>query len=177
MPLLYGEGENAFLRLQLEILKVSDDESIFAWQGENNGNVLAPSPSSFRGFKDAAFEVVVKDRPEYTMTQKGLRAELRLIREETTRSDVRLLAPLNIKNSQGQLAMILQADSRITRYKRYCRTAVCSFDPEDVTRYSPSGVEVVYVSQDLRQIYAQPSVFTCTSGNRKAQCRRSDQVG
>jgi hypothetical protein len=31
MPLLYGEGKNAFLRLQLEILKVSDDETIFAW--------------------------------------------------------------------------------------------------------------------------------------------------
>ena len=29
MPLLYGEGKNAFLRLQLEILKVSDDEAIF----------------------------------------------------------------------------------------------------------------------------------------------------
>jgi hypothetical protein len=32
MPLLYGEGgSRAFRRLQLEILKTSDDESIFAW--------------------------------------------------------------------------------------------------------------------------------------------------
>src|SRR2546423_857263 len=31
MPLLYGEGRNAFMRLQLEILKNSPDESIFAW--------------------------------------------------------------------------------------------------------------------------------------------------
>jgi hypothetical protein len=31
MPLLYGEGKKAFLRLQLEILQQSDDESIFAW--------------------------------------------------------------------------------------------------------------------------------------------------
>jgi hypothetical protein len=31
MPPLYGEGEKAFARLQLEILKTSDDESIFAW--------------------------------------------------------------------------------------------------------------------------------------------------
>jgi hypothetical protein len=29
MPLLHGEGKNAFLRLQLEILEVSDDEAIF----------------------------------------------------------------------------------------------------------------------------------------------------
>ncbi|KAK3671330.1 hypothetical protein LTR78_008790 [Recurvomyces mirabilis] len=32
MPLLYGEGSRAFLRLQQEILRYIDDSSIFAWQ-------------------------------------------------------------------------------------------------------------------------------------------------
>jgi hypothetical protein len=31
MPMLYGEGPRAFVRLQEEIIKKSDDESIFAW--------------------------------------------------------------------------------------------------------------------------------------------------
>ena len=31
MPLLYGEGRKAFVRLQHEIINQSDDESIFAW--------------------------------------------------------------------------------------------------------------------------------------------------
>ncbi|KAI0506384.1 hypothetical protein F5B22DRAFT_650774 [Xylaria bambusicola] len=31
MPLIYGEGTKAFLRLQQEILRVSDDQSLFAW--------------------------------------------------------------------------------------------------------------------------------------------------
>lgn len=31
MPLLYGEGVRAFMRLQEEIMKTSDDQSIFAW--------------------------------------------------------------------------------------------------------------------------------------------------
>ncbi|KAI0862137.1 heterokaryon incompatibility protein-domain-containing protein [Xylaria cubensis] len=31
MPLIYGEGRKAFLRLQQEILRVSDDQSLFAW--------------------------------------------------------------------------------------------------------------------------------------------------
>ncbi|KAM0712011.1 hypothetical protein Q7P37_011105 [Cladosporium fusiforme] len=31
MPMLYGEGSKAFLRLQEEIMKQSDDHSIFAW--------------------------------------------------------------------------------------------------------------------------------------------------
>jgi Heterokaryon incompatibility protein (HET) len=36
MPLLYGEGKKAFMRLQLEIIRKSDDESIFAWRREPN---------------------------------------------------------------------------------------------------------------------------------------------
>jgi hypothetical protein len=31
MPLLYGEGEKAFHRLQEEIMRTSDDQSLFAW--------------------------------------------------------------------------------------------------------------------------------------------------
>ncbi|KAI6038690.1 heterokaryon incompatibility protein-domain-containing protein, partial [Pisolithus marmoratus] len=31
MPMLYGEGKNAFQRLQLEIIRISSDHSIFAW--------------------------------------------------------------------------------------------------------------------------------------------------
>jgi hypothetical protein len=31
MPLLYGEGERAFVSLQEEIMKNSDDQSLFAW--------------------------------------------------------------------------------------------------------------------------------------------------
>lgn len=32
LPLIYGEGDNAFLRLQEEIIRNSDDHSIFAWE-------------------------------------------------------------------------------------------------------------------------------------------------
>ncbi|KIN98173.1 hypothetical protein M404DRAFT_63384, partial [Pisolithus tinctorius Marx 270] len=31
MPILYGEGKNAFLRLQLEVIRTANDQSIFAW--------------------------------------------------------------------------------------------------------------------------------------------------
>lgn len=48
MPLLYGEGQKAFLRLQFEILAMSDDESIFAWilAGKISG-LLAQSIGAF----------------------------------------------------------------------------------------------------------------------------------
>jgi hypothetical protein len=55
MPMLYGEGERAFLRLQYEISKESNDNSIFAWQnvdGIEDVNVghglLAEHPRHFR---------------------------------------------------------------------------------------------------------------------------------
>ncbi|KAF2185713.1 HET-domain-containing protein [Zopfia rhizophila CBS 207.26] len=51
MPMIYGEGENAFQRLQLEIMKTSDDQSIFAWSGRSDKEgrgLLAISPREFQ---------------------------------------------------------------------------------------------------------------------------------
>ncbi|KAK3904266.1 vegetative incompatibility protein HET-E-1 [Staphylotrichum tortipilum] len=46
MPIMYGEGDNAFLRLQEEIMKRSDDHSIFAWGLFNNpGSHLPHHPA------------------------------------------------------------------------------------------------------------------------------------
>jgi len=53
MPMVYGEGKKAFHRLQLEIIRMSNDQSIFAWGfNEDNGrtgSILADDPSFFRG--------------------------------------------------------------------------------------------------------------------------------
>ena len=46
MPLIYGEGSKAFSRLQEEIIKVSDDHSIFAWTW-----IVELSDPSMRGQK------------------------------------------------------------------------------------------------------------------------------
>ena len=51
MPMLYGEGKKAFHRLQLEIIRTSNDHSIFAWgcsEGSvRTGSILADDPSFF----------------------------------------------------------------------------------------------------------------------------------
>ena len=53
MPMIYGEREKAFLRLQQHIIQKSKDESIFAWATEFPGNtktffgVFAPSPLAY----------------------------------------------------------------------------------------------------------------------------------
>ncbi|KAL4070101.1 hypothetical protein V8B97DRAFT_2047973 [Scleroderma yunnanense] len=54
MPMLYGEGKRAFQHLQLEIICMSDDQSIFAWgathfrDGGQTGSILADNPSFFQ---------------------------------------------------------------------------------------------------------------------------------
>lgn len=49
MPLLYGEGEAAFYRLQEELMKSSNDLSLFAWRAAPSSfsGVLAKSPDAF----------------------------------------------------------------------------------------------------------------------------------
>ncbi|KAL8855490.1 MAG: hypothetical protein Q9178_007872 [Gyalolechia marmorata] len=74
MPLLYGEGPKAFMRLQMEIIKQNNDDSIFAWAGNRfSGGLLAPSPSSFVAsrFVHKWAPIETRRRP-YSMTNQGL---------------------------------------------------------------------------------------------------------
>ena len=53
MPMLDGEGKKAFHRLQLEIIRSSNDPSIFAWKQDSKnmriGSIPADDPSSLQG--------------------------------------------------------------------------------------------------------------------------------
>jgi hypothetical protein len=87
MPLLYGEGQKAFLRLQEEILKVSEDHTIFCWfptDGEegNDGDImscLSPKPQYF-GRSRAYRPLRHDDEPTpYSMTNVGLLMNLPIV--------------------------------------------------------------------------------------------------
>ena len=74
MPMLYGEGKKAFHRLQLEIIRSSNDQSIFAW-GCNSavriGSILADDPSNFKGCSDMKLvnhDELIKQFPELSST-------------------------------------------------------------------------------------------------------------
>jgi hypothetical protein len=73
MPLLYGEGSKAFLRLQEEILKVSDDQTIFAWNAsEHRSGALAEKPSDFSNISGVIPIPPSPHNVPYSMTHKGL---------------------------------------------------------------------------------------------------------
>ena len=109
MPLLYGEGNNAFLRLQLEIINRTDDESIFAWRGYHGGiGLLAPDPSSFLRYPGRTYHLTKWDarRPPYAMTNKGLRFEPLLFRCE----DLEMLGPGATENWMMPLNVDVEFD-------------------------------------------------------------------
>ena len=87
MPLLYGEGGKAFQRLQQELIKGSDDESIFIFERKwDLGGYMARYPRDFSRssfvHQISALESVKLDslsnmsRPAYTMTNRGFELPL-----------------------------------------------------------------------------------------------------
>ncbi|KAI4930771.1 uncharacterized protein J4E92_004603 [Alternaria infectoria] len=79
IPLLYGEGDiKAFRRLQEEIMKISEDETLFAWQASHRmnklaGDALASGPNDFRATRSLIPFASDDPVPPSTMTHRGLR--------------------------------------------------------------------------------------------------------
>jgi hypothetical protein len=87
MPMLYGEGEKAFTRLQEEIIKGTNDLTLFAWQAKapelsNSGDssngqryrgILATSPAEFLNASAIVAGDDARFNEEFLMTNKGLR--------------------------------------------------------------------------------------------------------
>lgn len=110
MPLLYGEGDRAFLRLQEEILKETDDHSIFAWDasridsGMDLIGALAPHPSFFQNSAD--IESHPTEGSPMVVTNRGIQVDLPVIRYDPSREDILRYAP-GI-TSQSPIATVLE---------------------------------------------------------------------
>ncbi|KAI5992330.1 hypothetical protein EDC04DRAFT_3148397 [Pisolithus marmoratus] len=109
MPMLYGEGKNAFLRLQLEVIRMINDQSIFAWGWTlPNGSgwahsFLADEPSRFRDCSRIN-----------RMTHKALMGALE---RRFPKNEVHKMAPVehfkifNVTNEGIHISLFLQHDS------------------------------------------------------------------
>ncbi|KAI0513093.1 HET-domain-containing protein [Xylaria bambusicola] len=84
MPLIYGEGHKAFRRLQEEILKTTDDQSIFAWYNYTlDGSpvdILAQSPSDFsESGRISPYTPFRVNRKATAITNQGIAVELPIL--------------------------------------------------------------------------------------------------
>ena len=87
LPLLYGEGEQAFVRLQEEVIKNRNDLSLLAWvppkdeiplNPDRNCGVLAQHPRNFQASNDLALTDDIKFSPDFAMANKGLKIHTQL---------------------------------------------------------------------------------------------------
>ena len=116
MPLIYGEGQNAFFRLEREIIQSSSDESIFAWTDERVvfSGLLASSPESFWDSSDIVpIRLETLDRPPYSMTNQGLSIELSPIDLDRKRDGGNLLSPPMLANRDSRLKESNTIDGRL----------------------------------------------------------------
>jgi hypothetical protein len=175
MPLLYGEGEKAFTRLQEEILKENDDQSVFAWSpvsADTSSNILnyvdvrelrqqscipifAKHPRNFAQAKDIYAQDPLGEPP--TITNKGVRIDLPILGMESV--DVRakthyFLAVLycGYFNDKGKHpAIILRrfvSESGSYTYMRYNYTGIFAVAHDEVR------------SSDIRQVYLRKRRLT-----------------
>jgi len=72
MPLLYGEVPKAFIRLQEEIMRYSNDQSLFAWSGNSDPTfgMLAASPSCFA--RRPSFRYFQPHAHDYAFSKTGI---------------------------------------------------------------------------------------------------------
>ena len=164
MPLLYGEGEKAFTRLQYEIIQKPTfgmmDESIFAWTDERfwTTGFLADSPRQF-----ASSGAIVPansgfiDRNAFSMTNEGLQIELLSVKEtiKGTAFDV----PLRCRFSGDYEAFISLHVQRVDRSQglsRAVRTYPCELITWPLKHCITMTRETFYI-KDLRQRRLKPA--------------------
>ncbi|KAL1894883.1 hypothetical protein Sste5346_005570 [Sporothrix stenoceras] len=150
MPVLYGEGDGAFLRLQEEILKTVDDQSLFAWKEDDSldyyrpdygdsfrrWGLLARSAADFRVAASVArFRDTRAQRPAIQTTNRGVQTTLLMCEDRSYDSGDVFLAVLDchVGHIPGVYAGIRL--KRMTSTDEYVRIdtpqlfSFCAIDP------------------------------------------------
>jgi hypothetical protein len=117
MPMIYGEGDQAFRRLQEEIMKHTRDDSILAWDFEpaepipNNsavaapGGVLAASPSDFKDCGQiVSLEQYTESLSSFEISGGRLRTQLTL--STTPANEVYALLNCGLEHNTDQVVGI-----------------------------------------------------------------------
>ncbi|KAI0873284.1 heterokaryon incompatibility protein-domain-containing protein [Hypoxylon argillaceum] len=179
MPLLYGEGRRAFRRLQEEIIKELDDESILAWQGGTDYGLLASCPAQF------AFSHTIQRSNEYpvgesvgdlpfAITSRGVRVSLPVLENcynvplfSLTRASKQYLAPnpphlLGVV--QKRVLAILNCQQGI--YTDFRIAVVLNYDDSrgHYTRDVHIGLVKISINDIVEQ--AKPTQFLVSAGGK-----------
>ncbi|KAL9093956.1 MAG: hypothetical protein Q9165_003626 [Trypethelium subeluteriae] len=183
MPMLYGEREAAFIRLQEEIMKHSDDHSLFAWEPAEyppkerftdrkllvrHRGLLAESPLEFARSRHIRPNRRYEESAPYSMTNKGLSIALNVKRFTSAPRDQEtgLVAVLDCVNEARRPTAIAIRLSQLDglgqrQYARSPPFAIISVEdlslPSLTKLLEPPTLRSIYVRQDFSQpVYFSP---------------------
>jgi hypothetical protein len=115
MPLLYGEGDHAFIRLQEEIMKDTADHSIFAWANnafldEGYLGLLGRKPVSFARSGKFVQSKSLAVSP-FSVTNKGIHLQLPIMPTPSPRICLAILDCHALNDPAKQLGIYIERQS------------------------------------------------------------------
>ncbi|KAI1333746.1 heterokaryon incompatibility protein-domain-containing protein [Xylariaceae sp. FL0016] len=164
MSLVYGEGPRAFIRLQEEIIRTTDDHSLFCWSWATSmwqESLIAPRPQAF--LMASQFVPLRRDsRPRPTvLANGGLTVSLSLIDCWGWSS---FIGVMNVKSSEKaqRFGIMLRGDLNTGRFQR-CQypdvpIPICNEAPErwnSIEIWVPSRNEKLLQSSKKSGVYSR----------------------
>lgn len=181
MPLLYGEGAKAFVRLQEEIMRSTDDQSLFVWREDDStdyyredygdawerAGLLAQSPAFFKSSsKISRFHRPRPERPQSAVTSQGLTVNFLMCLDTSYQSGEVYLAVLDcqIGRIPGVMAAIRlrrvsAAGNEFVRIDIPQVIQIARLNPDgtvDMNGFDPSKEQAELVDFTLRRFLLKP---------------------
>jgi hypothetical protein len=148
MPMLYGEGERAFIRLQEEIIKQSNDMSIFLWTDTHGKfstyrGLLARAPFEFAQSRNVAWNrLEISPGPE--ISSQGIKlidVHIKCLNAESNESFI-IFPGCRDTRSRSRLGIYLQRVSQ-NQYSRVDPDRIYSCEEGSEPGYSPLSTTFV----------------------------------
>lgn len=165
MPLIYGERHKAFIRLQTEIMKYSDDQSLFAWKTPKAVNdvhyrLLASEPKWFAESRNISpFYRHVSDyesQPPFSMTSRGVSISLPILEvgcppwvpREYTGLFLGILECQDMTDARGPLGVYLLRNEAGYYRRCYPHQLIPTGNFQGVIRNVRDKTNPIYIAQD-----------------------------
>lgn len=167
MPILYGEGKNAFYRLQQAILMSSDDHTIFAWRAHGSSTgLLAKSPADFAQCSQVRRFDYHGASPPYSLTNKGVCIRLPLIPQTTSDQAGLVKAVLNAEYSGQNQPLCIYLKKNPDNEEEWMRENNTELVPIDKKLAITTKATTIYVKEpdtslfDISQWLSRKSTYT-----------------
>ncbi|KAK1857185.1 het domain-containing protein [Colletotrichum chrysophilum] len=148
MPLLYGEGSRAFVRLQEAIMRETDDQSIFAWTKTD----LLPSKSTTT---EDYLSGLLADSPMHFLKSTGIRPLPPLLSGETMSTTISNQSPQSqaISSTNSRTGTIEGVETSPAIYlKRLWGNQYARILPESIELLKPPGLEVPLADEGYKTV-------------------------